>query len=145
MSVCLCDYFIITGRILAKIKTVQMTFVDFVQLASNDVMQKLFSVTLIYFTKVKNSNRNLPTAAHVHSSVTSASTALLRVALYLDTTLPIAANAHSSLTNTSLSQRLRFPFLSKVQMVTKLFMQICLHLYGTQRWSCSYCCLYYMC
>ena len=31
----------------------------------------------------------------------------------------------------AICQRLRCPFLSKVQMITDLFLQICLHLYGT--------------
>ena len=61
-------------------------------------LRKLYSMTLTHFTKVKDSNRDLPTAANAHSSVTSASTAALRVVRHKLTT---AANAHSGVTSVS--------------------------------------------
>ena len=58
-----------------------MAFVDFDICHSMPSLRKLYSVTLTYFSKVKNSYRDLATAANAHSSVTSASTAVFRVEL----------------------------------------------------------------
>ena len=51
-----------------------------------------------------DSNRDLPTErANAHTSVKSASTAVLRVAPMPDTSLPTAANGHSSVMSSSSS------------------------------------------
>ena len=85
-------------------------------------LQKLYSVTLTYFSKINDSNRDLPTLVNTHASVTSANTAAHRLAPYPGTSLPTAANAHLSVTSASSASS--FPFLTKVQMITKLFLQI---------------------
>ena len=78
-----------TDRTFAKSKNLtKITFADFDirhQLAS---LRKLYFVTLIYFSKVKDSNRDLRTLSKARTSVTNASTRLL----------PKVANARTSVT-----------------------------------------------
>ena len=54
MSVCECVTVVITGHTLAKIKNVKKAFVDFDICDQMASLRKLYSVTLIYFFKVKN-------------------------------------------------------------------------------------------
>ena len=75
---CLCATIVSTG--LSENKTiVKITFVNFdirYRIAS---LRILYSVTLTYFSKVKDPNGDL-TAADAHSNVTNARTAIFRVA-----------------------------------------------------------------
>ena len=57
-------------------------------------LRKLYSVTLTYFSKVKDWNQDLPTSANALTSVTIAINAILRGAPYTDTRLPTSANIH---------------------------------------------------
>ena len=105
-SVCLfvCITIVRTGRILTKMKNIKkIVLVDFDICHRMASLQKLYFLILTYFSNVKDSNRDLPTEANAHSSVTSVSTAALRVAPQTDTSLPTAVNAHSIVTSASSS------------------------------------------
>ena len=65
-------------------------------------LQKLCSVTLTYFSKVNDLNRDLPTVANAHTSVTSSSKDLNR-------DLPTVANAHTSVTSASKDSNRNLP------------------------------------
>ena len=86
-----CVTIIRTGHTLAKIKNMNMTFVDFDIGHRMASLRKFYSVTLTYFSKVKNWNRDLSTVASAHTSVTSASNAVL----------PTVVNANTSVTSAS--------------------------------------------
>ena len=79
MCVCVSVQIVRTGHTLAKIKNVK-TFVDFEICHRMVSLRKLYYVTLTYCSKAKDSNRNLPTEANAHTSVTSVSTSVLRTA-----------------------------------------------------------------
>ena len=94
-----------------------------------ELLQKLFSVSLTYFLKVKDLNQDLPRMASNHSGATCANKDLNR-------DLPTVAHNHTGATRTSRfksrsSEGGEHPLLFIVQMTTKLFLQIYLHLYGT--------------
>ena len=78
-----------------------MMFVDFEIFHRMVSLQKLHFMTFTYFSKVKDSNRDLPAAVNTHSGVTNASTAVLKVAIQPDTSLHTAENVHSSMTMVS--------------------------------------------
>ena len=80
VSVCWCVLIVVESRTIAKIKNKKMTFADFNMCHRNASLRKMYFVTLTYFSKVKDSNRDLSTAANAHLNATSTSTAVLRVA-----------------------------------------------------------------
>ena len=71
-----------------------MTFVDFDICNRMVSLRKLYSVTLTYFFNVKDSNRDLPTLANAHTSVTNSSADS-------NSNLSILANTHTSVTRAS--------------------------------------------
>ena len=70
-----------------------MTFVYFDIWNRNASLRKLYTVTLTYFSKVKNWNRDLSTVADAHTSVTSARYAVLPAAANVNAGLTIASAA----------------------------------------------------
>ena len=94
-----------------RLKMEKKTLVDFDICHRMALLRKLFSVTLIYFLKVKDLHQDLLTVVTSnHSSATRA----------------------SKDSNRDLCKVENVPFLSEVEMFTKLFLQICLHLYVTR-------------
>ena len=93
-------------------------------------LRKLFSVTLSYSLMVKDSNRDLPTVASNHSGATYASEDSIPY-------LPTVASNHSGATcekrfELRTIQSDERPFLAKMLVITKLFLQIFLHLHRTR-------------
>ena len=69
VCVCVCFTIVNTGCTLAKIKNVKNDVCRVYHLQSNGVIAKIALRDLVYFSKVKDSHRDIPTAAKAQSSM----------------------------------------------------------------------------